>query len=210
MLISSVQTNIPTLAEPKEHISGCQCSACCKKAGSTEASANKEATTDVSQAEEVSSAVSSTQRDHALSSSERQQLMQLQQRDNEVRSHEAAHIATGGSAVSGAASFTYQKGPDGKLYAVGGEVPISASGGSTPEEKIAIARQVQEGALAPANPSPQDLKVASSAAMMEARARQELAQEKSEEQKEKAINTYGEHQSSDNDIESSLRFQLQA
>ena len=209
MLISSVQTNIPTLAEPKEHISGCQCPACCKKAGSTEASANKEAA-NVSQTEETSSTVPSVRGAHALSSNERQHLMQLQQRDSEVRSHEAAHIAAGGSAVSGAASFTYQKGPDGKLYAIGGEVPISASGGSTPQEKIAIAKQVQAGALAPANPSPQDIKVASSAAMMEARARQELAQEKSEEKKEKAINTYGEHQNNNNDRESSLRFQWQA
>lgn len=109
-----------------------------------------------------------------LSSSDKQVITQLQQRDNEVRAHEAAHIAAGGSAVSGGASFTYQEGPDGKLYAIGGEVPISVSPGSSPQDTISVARQIQAAALAPANPSPQDLKVASSAAMMESKARQEL------------------------------------
>jgi len=146
-----------------------------------------------------------------LSASEQQQLAQLQQRDAEVRSHEAAHIAAGGAAVSGSASFTYQKGPDGQLYAIGGEVPISTSGGNSPEETIALAKSIQAGALAPANPSPQDLKVASSAALMEAQARQELALEKSEEQKEKEVNTYKDNQdeTQDKDLEDSgLRLQV--
>lgn len=176
MNISSVQTYMPTLQEPRntdrqEHAleeEGI------KSSGTKDEKASKS--------------------DAELSSSEKQQLVELQQRDAEVRSHEAAHIAAGGAAVSGAASFTYQKGPDGKLYAVGGEVSISSSGGNSPEEKIALARQIQAGALAPANPSPQDLKVASSAALMEAQARQELALEKSEEQKEKEVNSYQDSQ----------------
>ncbi len=130
-----------------------------------------------------------------LSANERQQLSQLQQRDSEVRAHEAAHIAAGGSVVNGGASFTYQEGPDGKLYAIGGEVPISISSGSTPNESIAIARQVQAAALAPASPSPQDLKVAASAAMMEARARQELSIMRSEvRQLEQATQSYSSAQ----------------
>ncbi|MDF1881025.1 hypothetical protein JHD50_06855 [Sulfurimonas sp. MAG313] len=129
-----------------------------------------------------------------LTASERQQVIELQQRDAEVRTHEAAHISAGGSAITGGASFSYQKGPDGKQYAVGGEVPISTAGGNTPEEKIDKARQVQAGALAPANPSPQDIKVASSAAVMEAQARQELAIERSDEQKQRATGMYEENQ----------------
>lgn len=135
-----------------------------------------------------------------LSASERQELAGLQQRDSEVRAHEAAHIAAGGSAVSGAASFSYEKGPDGQLYAVGGEVPISVGGGNTPEEKIANAKSVQAGALAPASPSPQDLKVASSAAQIEAQARSELSQEKSEEIKEKAKEAYAQNSSDEVDL----------
>ena len=104
-------------------------------------------------------------------------LEKLQARDTEVRAHEAAHQAAGGG-LTGGASFTYQRGPDGRMYAIGGEVPISLKGGSTPEEKIANARQVEAAALAPANPSPQDFAVASKAKMMEIQAQQELLKEK--------------------------------
>lgn len=116
-----------------------------------------------------------------LSQGERIELSELQSRDTEVRAHEAAHISAGGSAVSGGASFTYQKGPNGKMYAIGGEVPISLGGGNTPDEKIANAKAVKAGALAPASPSPQDLKVASSAAMLEAQALAQKAKESLEE-----------------------------
>ena len=104
-------------------------------------------------------------------------LRKLQARDTEVRAHEAAHQAAGGG-LTGGATFTYQRGPDGKMYAIGGEVPITIKGGSTPEEKIANARQVEAAALAPARPSPQDYAVASKAKMMEIQAQQELLKEK--------------------------------
>ncbi|MEJ2373466.1 MAG: putative metalloprotease CJM1_0395 family protein, partial [Sulfurimonas sp.] len=84
------------------------------------------------------------------------------------------------------ASFSYQKGPDGKMYAIGGEVPISFKEGSTPEETIANARQVVAAAMAPANPSPQDYAVASSARMMEMQAQQELVKKLQEEQNAQA------------------------
>ena len=125
-----------------------------------------------------------------LSSNELQQLSSLQQRDSEVRAHEAAHIAGGGSAVKGGASFSYEKGPDGQLYAVGGEVPISLGGGNSPQEKIANAQAVQAGALAPASPSPQDLKVAASASQLETQARAELALEQKEALEQKAQEAY--------------------
>ena len=62
-----------------------------------------------------------------LGSEELDQLRELQERDREVRSHEQAHISAGGSLVNGGASYTYQTGPDGKQYAVGGEVSIDTS-----------------------------------------------------------------------------------
>lgn len=154
-----------------EHTSGCLCASCCK---STSAGDSVEVTEDK---EDKSINKDITK----LTSSERQELSLLQQRDQEVRTHEAAHIAAGGSVISGGASFVYQEGPDGKLYAIGGEVPINISSGSTPQEEIVIAKQVQAAALAPANPSPQDLKVAATAVMMEAKARQELSDLKREE-----------------------------
>jgi len=207
MLISSGQINTPTLYEPKEHPAGCSCAGCCKGKETDVTQTGKGAETSSEVKETDSSSKSASKAESELTPNERQQLFELQQRDSEVRAHEAAHIAAGGSAVSGAASFTYQQGPDGKLYAVGGEVPISSSGGSTPEEKIAIARQIQAGALAPANPSPQDLKVASSAALMEAKARQELAQENRDEQKDKAINTYADNQNRDDKQGSKIQLQ---
>ena len=186
MQISSSHININSY-QSLEHASGCLCARCCKNAsagGSTGESTkdNKEESTNNKNITE-------------LTASEMQQLSQLQQRDSEVRAHEAAHIAGGGSAVSGGASFTYQEGPDGKLYAIGGEVPINILSGSTPQESIAIAKQVQAAALAPASPSPQDLKVAASAAMMEAKARLELSLIKSEEMKlESAVQSYENNQ----------------
>ncbi|MCK4973991.1 MAG: hypothetical protein KAR81_01945, partial [Sulfurimonas sp.] len=99
-----------------------------------------------------------------LSQEEEQLVQDLQSRDTEVHAHEAAHQS--GGAATGGASYTYQQGPDGKMYAVGGEVSISISSGSTPEETIANARAVIASAMAPANPSGQDLAVASSARVM--------------------------------------------
>jgi hypothetical protein len=114
-----------------------------------------------------------------LSADELQAVAQLQARDTEVRAHEAAHQAAG-AGMTGSASYTYQQGPDGKMYAVGGEVPITIKEGSTPQEKIANARQVEAAAMAPANPSSQDYAVASSARVMEMRAQQELTKEQQE------------------------------
>lgn len=102
---------------------------------------------------------------------------ELQKIDREVRAHEAAHMAAGG-AYAGSASFSYVQGPDGKLYAVGGEVSISAPSGRTAEEAIRIMEQVRAAALAPAAPSGQDFRVAAAASAALARARQELPLEK--------------------------------
>ncbi|MFP4260924.1 MAG: putative metalloprotease CJM1_0395 family protein [Opitutales bacterium] len=101
-----------------------------------------------------------------LDAEERAALRKLQARDAEVRAHEAAHLgAAGGLAVSGA-SYTYATGPDGQQYAVGGEVSIDTSKEPTPEETVEKARQIQAAALAPANPSATDLRVAAKAALM--------------------------------------------
>jgi hypothetical protein len=99
----------------------------------------------------------------------------LSARDTAVRAHEAAHQAAAGG-LGGAASFSYETGPDGKRYAVGGEVPVALRSGRTPQETIANAQTVRSAALAPADPSPQDLAVAAQASQMEAQARQEITQ----------------------------------
>jgi hypothetical protein len=118
-----------------------------------------------------------------LTQAELQLIMELEQRDTEVRSHEMAHIAAGGSLITSGASFTYQRGPDGNNYAVGGEVSIDTS--AIPGDPKATAqkmRQVKSAALAPANPSAQDLKVASKAAALAAKASSELTILQAEQQ----------------------------
>ncbi|MDE5602817.1 MAG: hypothetical protein K2I71_02725 [Helicobacter sp.] len=115
-----------------------------------------------------------------LNESQIQQVRELEQIDRNVRAHEAAHIAAGAGVVTGGASFSYTRGPDGKMYATAGEVPISMEKEDTPQETIANARKIIAAAMAPSDPIPQDYKVAASAAQMEIEAKIELAQEKSQ------------------------------
>ena len=111
-----------------------------------------------------------------LSDSEKRVLQDLKARDREVRAHELAHKAAGGS-VTGPINFEYTNGPDGKRYVSGGEVSVDTSEGRTPEETIRKMEQVRAAALAPANPSGADRAVAAEAAATEAAARRELAAE---------------------------------
>ncbi|EBD1719838.1 putative metalloprotease CJM1_0395 family protein [Campylobacter coli] len=125
-----------------------------------------------------------------------QQLRELQSIDRNVKAHEAAHQAAGGG-LAGAASFSYARGPDNQMYAVAGEVPIRMQEGRTPEETIANARQVAAAAMAPADPSPQDYKVAANAAKMEFDARAEATKLKAQEAKEKKEEEEEKQESSD-------------
>jgi len=79
-----------------------------------------------------------------------------------------------GAYARGGASFQYRRGPDGRNYAVGGEVPIDTSKEATPEETMTKMRMVRAVALAPADPSPQDLKVAGAAAAAISEAKKEM------------------------------------
>ena len=107
-----------------------------------------------------------------LSPDAEKQVQKLRERDREVRVHEQAHIAAGGQYVSGGASFSYQTGPDGRQYAIGGSVQIDCSPvPGNPEATEEKARAVRRAALAPANPSATDQHVAAKAAAMESRAR---------------------------------------
>lgn len=117
-----------------------------------------------------------------LSREEELQVKELKNRDREVRAHEAAHMSAGGGVVKGGASFTYQTGPDGRRYAVGGEVGIDASSvKGNPEATIRKMQRVRAAALAPATPSGQDRAVAAAASAKEAAARMQLNKERTEE-----------------------------
>ncbi|MBD5781839.1 hypothetical protein IEN85_20225 [Pelagicoccus sp. NFK12] len=102
-----------------------------------------------------------------LDAAEKEQVEKLKQRDAEVRAHEQAHMAAAGSLAMGGPNYVYQTGPDGRQYAIGGNVKIDTSPGRTPEETERKAQQIRAAALAPSDPSPQDLKVAAAASSME-------------------------------------------
>lgn len=103
------------------------------------------------------------------------ELAQLSSRDREVRAHEQAHSSVGGS-YAGSASYTFKRGPDGRSYAVGGEVGIDlAAIANNPAATARKMEQVQRAALAPADPSDQDISVAARAQGLAAQARVELA-----------------------------------
>ncbi len=112
---------------------------------------------------------------------ETREIAKLTIRDREVRAHEAAHAAVGGQ-YAGSPSLTYKKGPNGRSYATSGEVSISLSAVSgDPAATLQKAEIIRSAALAPAQPSAQDMRVASKAAVMAAQARSDLAAEVSGE-----------------------------
>jgi len=114
-----------------------------------------------------------------LTSEEQKQVAELKAQDTNVRAHEAAHLAAAGPYATSGASFTYETGPDGKKYAVGGEVSISTSPvKGNPQATLEKAQTIQRAALAPAQPSSQDYKVAATAAQMAAEAQRTIVQQK--------------------------------
>lgn len=109
-----------------------------------------------------------------LTADELAQLRLLKSRDREVRAHEQAHASVGGP-YAGAPNYQYTKGPDGRQYASSGHVNID-SGKITgdPEATLQKALQLKRAALAPAQPSQQDRRVAANAQQLAIEARADL------------------------------------
>lgn len=116
-----------------------------------------------------------------LTAEQQQEVQKLKLIDSEVKAHEQAHLAAAAGISASAPSYTYQEGPDGKKYAVGGEVSVSFSKGKDPQENIAKAETMRAAALAPSDPSSQDMAVAQQAEQIIAEAEQQLAEKKQEE-----------------------------
>jgi len=145
---------------------------------------------------------SSSPSGEALTEEEQRQLDELKNRDAEVKAHEQAHLSASGGLVRSGAQFTYENGPDGKRYAVGGEVSIDTSKVSgDPQATMLKAQKIRRAALAPADPSSQDRAIAADATSMEAQARTELSQQSSEEQTESAAGKGSETNLSVSDIQ---------
>lgn len=141
----------------------------------------REANQDVQASRRRESSTPST----GLDDNERAQVEALSRRDEEVRNHEAAHAAAGG-ALTGAPTYSFTRGPDGRLYAIGGEVRIDTSAiAGDPEATIDKARTIIQAATAPASPSTQDLRAASAAQAMLVEAQAELNRERAEDRADK-------------------------
>lgn len=98
--------------------------------------------------------------DGRLTAEEQRLISKLKARDREVRVREQAYKAAGGR-HPGVISYKYQVGPDGKRYAVGGEVAIEKTGfTSDPHETIDELETVRAAALAATPPSAKDRAVA--------------------------------------------------
>ncbi len=133
------------------------------------------------QAKEQNQAEQQSNQQQAAQQAEQQKLAELKKRDAEVRAHEQAHAAVGGS-LAGAPSYQYERGPDGQQYAVGGEVPIDVSPvAGDPRATIDKMQQVRAAALAPAEPSGADRRIAAEAQQTLSQAQAELVQQMSQQ-----------------------------
>ncbi|HCK18390.1 MAG TPA: hypothetical protein DHW36_07725 [Thalassospira sp.] len=81
---------------------------------------------------------------------------QLRARDSAVRQEEQAHAAAAGPYGS-APQYTYQVGPDGNAYAIGGHVDVSVSVSGTAADRDRALATLQNAALAPNAPSGADM-----------------------------------------------------
>ena len=134
-----------------------------------------DATTGISSASEPSSV--SAAETGKLDARQVEQILELAARDREVRLHEQAHLAAGGQ-YAGAVHYSLVRGPDGRTYAVGGEVDIDVTPvAGDPAATIHKMEQIQRAALAPAEPSAQDRAVAALAAQQILQAQAEQARQ---------------------------------
>ncbi len=120
----------------------------------------------------------------SLSEEEERQISKLKDSDAKVKAHENAHAAAGGAAAD-APTFEYTTGPDGKRYATSGEVQIDSSPvKGNPEATIRKMDIVIRAALAPADPSSQDLAVARQAQSDRAKAQVEQSKKREAERQQ--------------------------
>lgn len=132
---------------------------------------------------------------------------ELAKRDREVRAHEQAHASIGGQYTS-APSYTYERGPDGRLYAVAGEVKIDTSPiPNDPQATLEKAEIIQRAALGVAEPSAADRAAAADARAMAAEARAEILQQEKEVQTEESQADESEADESDDSPTAGERLQ---
>jgi hypothetical protein len=131
--------------------------------------------------------------DEDLSAEDKRKLQDLKRKDKEVRRQEQIRRAVAGPVARGGPRYRYVEGPDGKKYAISGEIVLDTYFGdvlSNPEAALKKARRVRRAALS-GNPSARDRQIASKATQVEAKARRILAQKKENQEARKEA-TYTE------------------
>jgi hypothetical protein len=139
-------------------------------------SVNAESQTSNRQAETAAQQVEQQVKDkqQQIEQAEIKQIDQLAQRDTEVKTHEQAHAAVGGS-LAQSPSYQYEKGPDGRRYAVDGEVNIDVSTvDGDAQATLSKMQKVYAAAMAPVEPSMADIRVAAQALQNMNEAKKEL------------------------------------
>lgn len=148
-----------------------------------------EATTAPKTDTQVQASINATRKtttQNELTPEQKRLVSELQRIDQVVREHEAAHLRAGAGVVTSGASFSYTYGPDGRQYAVGGEVGIDTSPEQKPEANIDKGQRIQIAALAPAEPSSQDYRVAAIGGRIEQLGYTGLAEQRAVQLAEKA------------------------
>ena len=141
-----------------------------------ESSVNTEPQTSNSQDDSAEKQVEQQVKDkqQQIEQAEIKQIDQLAQRDTEVKTHEQAHAAVGGS-LAQSPSYQYEKGPDGRRYAVDGEVNIDVSTvDGDAQATLTKMQKVYAAAMAPVQPSMADIRVAAQALQNMNEAKKEL------------------------------------
>lgn len=130
------------------------------------------------QSEQGSNSESNTESGNdELTQQEQREVSELKMTDSQVKAHEHAHKAAAAGLSTSGPNYEYETGPDGKKYAVAGDVNVSYKHSDDPEVNLRNAQQLRASALAPADPSSQDRKVAMQAEREIAQARQEIMEE---------------------------------
>ncbi len=101
-----------------------------------------------------------------LDEGDKELVKRLEQRDSAVRLHEQTHAAIAGKYAEGPPTYSYQMGPDGKMYAIGGSLAVDTGKEADPAENRNKARILQAAALGVAEPSAADSVVAMQAATL--------------------------------------------
>ena len=153
-------------------------------------------------AQTAQTARSEQSQDPALSAAQQRQLQALQSRDIAVKAHEMAHAAAA-AGLSGVPTYTYQTGPNGERFAIGGQVNIDMSPGRTPEETLTKASRILAAATAPSDPSSADNSVAMQASRMASIARSQIM---TSDQQTPEIKSQPIGLASQNNIENSVGF----